>query len=86
MKKYYTYLLENLDEIIYIGSTSNLELRVKNHNDSSQRGWTKKRGPWKLIYFEEFSTRSEAVVREKFLKKLKAGKRIKEILKISRNS
>ncbi len=83
MTKFFTYLLENKEGVIYIGSTSNLELRLKNHNDSSQKGWTKKRGPWKMIYFEEFSSRSEAVSREIFLKSLKAGKRIKDILKIS---
>ena len=51
----------------YIGQTSNLSLRLKAHNTGESK-YTKNRGPWRVIYQEEFSTRSEAMAREKFLK------------------
>ncbi len=79
---YCVYILENQNESIYIGSTDNLEKRLENHNDPTRVGWTRKRGPWKLIYKEDYETRSEAMRREKFLKSLKAGQRIKKILGI----
>ena len=33
-----------------------------------QEDFTKGRGPWELIYWEEFKTRTEAIKREHFLK------------------
>jgi predicted GIY-YIG superfamily endonuclease len=79
----YTYLLENKKGVIYIGSTEELEKRVQDHNDPTQSGWTKTRGQWRLIPSEKFSTRAAAMKREQYLKSLKAGKRIKQILNIS---
>ncbi len=79
----YMYLLENKNGIIYIGSTEDLETRVRDHNDPTQSGWTRARGPWRLIHSEKFSTRAAAMKREQYLKSLKAGKRIKQILNIS---
>lgn len=79
---YWTYLLENSQGKIYIGSTSNIENRVRDHNEKGNR-WTSSYENWNLIYKEKFETRSEAMKREKFLKSLKAGQRIKQILQIS---
>jgi putative endonuclease len=54
------------------GSTSNLEERISQHNDP-QYTLTKTTkhfsGPWVLIYKEQFSTRTEALRREKQIKK-----------------
>lgn len=54
----------------YIGQTQDLTDRIRRHNESKSKS-TKNRGPYKLIYTEEFNTRSEAVRREKYLKSLK---------------
>ncbi|MCX6746176.1 MAG: GIY-YIG nuclease family protein, partial [Candidatus Parcubacteria bacterium] len=51
----------------YVGSCENLEKRINKHNAGKCR-YTSGRRPWKLIYFEEYNTRSEAMKREKFLK------------------
>ena len=52
---------------IYIGQTSNLESRLKSHNELGQKGWAVKFRPWKLIHSENFETRSQALKREKQL-------------------
>jgi len=69
---FYVYVIksENSDKT-YIGQTSDLEKRLRQHNDLGNNfsKYTKRnKGPWKLIYKEEVSTRSEALRREKFLK------------------
>ena len=53
---------------IYIGYTSNLEQRIKSHNELSKKGWTLKFRPWEVIHQEEFATIMEAMKREKELK------------------
>jgi putative endonuclease len=52
----------------YIGYTSNLQGRLEAHNHPSNKGYTKRFQPWKIVYSEEFSSQSEALAREKFLK------------------
>ena len=61
------------------GSTQNLEARLKALNDGLSP-YTKGRGPWELLYSEEFPTRSEAMKREKFLKTGKGRDFLDEIL------
>ncbi len=65
---YYTYVLysPNFDQI-YIGHTDNLNQRQERHNAGLVKS-TKRYIPWKLIYYETFETRSEAMKREKELK------------------
>jgi len=56
---------------IYIGYTSNIEQRLLSHNELETKGYTLKYRPWKLIYTEVFSEKSEAMKREKQLKTAK---------------
>jgi putative endonuclease len=69
---FYIYILQSTSTgETYTGQTSNLENRLQQHNDPSYTKTlhTKRRkGPWVLIYKEEFSTRAEAMRREKYLK------------------
>jgi putative endonuclease len=52
----------------YIGSTSKLpDERVVEHN-TGNTSFTRNNRPWHLIHSEIFSTKSEALRREKFLK------------------
>lgn len=53
---------------IYIGYTSNIEQRLLSHNKLETKGFTLRYRPWKLIYSEVFSEKSEAMKREKQLK------------------
>ena len=53
---------------LYIGYTSNLEQRLLSHNELATKCYTVKFRPWKLIYTEEFSSKTDAMTREKELK------------------
>jgi len=53
---------------IYIGYTSNIEARIKSHNELAKKGWAIKFRPWQIIHTEEFTTKSEAMQREKWFK------------------
>lgn len=72
---YYTYVLYSKKLArLYIGHTNNLERRLKQHNDGKVLS-TKPYKPYSLIYFEEYNSKKEAVVREKELK-LSGGRRL----------
>ncbi len=65
---YFTYILESLkDKTYYIGSTQNLESRLKRHNQGRVT-YTKPRRPWKLVYSEKHPDRSSAAKRESEIK------------------
>ena len=65
---YEVYVLKSLvDAIRYIGSGESAQERLRRHNKGDYQ-FTKGHRPWKIIYIEKFKTRSEAVIREKFLK------------------
>jgi len=73
---YYVYILKSLkDGKFYTGCTANLKKRLTQHNNGVVRS-TKARRPLKLVYWETFATRSEAMRRERRLKGIgKAGKK-----------
>ncbi|MCX5701612.1 MAG: GIY-YIG nuclease family protein [Candidatus Omnitrophica bacterium] len=65
---HYVYVLQSLkDGEFYTGFTSNLERRIKEHNDKNQFS-TQNRGPLKLIYYEGCLEKEDAIVRERYLK------------------
>ena len=70
MKKYYTYILECSDGSFYTGYTDDLEARVDCHNSGKGAKYTRGRRPVKLVYYECFDTKSEAMSRECMIKKL----------------
>ena len=62
------YILECNDGTYYVGSTNNLQRRLKDHN-TGQNIYTKSRLPAKLVYKKEFSTLTEARKYEYFIKR-----------------
>ena len=64
---FHAYVLQNPQGRLYIGSTGDLQKRLESHASGMSR-WTGTRGPWQLVYSEEFQTRSEAMQRERQLK------------------
>jgi len=65
---YYVYVLQSMSSRkFYIGQTANLKDRLRRHNSGRSR-YTRVRGPWELVHFEEFATRTEAIHREMELK------------------
>jgi len=77
---FHVYILESEVSVRrYIGSCESLDRRLSKHNSGSVRS-TKAYRPWKIIYTEEFETRSEAYKREKEIKSFKGGIKLKRLL------
>ena len=70
------------DSIRYVGSGADAAERLRRHNKGDYK-FTKGHMPWKLIYKEEYNSRSEAVKRERFLKSGQGRKYLDEVLKSS---
>ena len=69
-KKHYAYIMKCADSTFYCGYTTDPARREKEHNGIKGAKCTRSRRPVVLVYFEEFSTRSDAMKREAALKKL----------------
>ena len=76
---YAVYIIQNINNKYYIGVTSNLLQRLRHHNTGANR-FTKKRGPWHLVYKEDFEDKKEAWLREKQIKRYKGGEAFKRLL------
>jgi len=76
---YFVYILENKAGTHYTGYTADLERRIKDHNSGKSK-WTKKRGPWRLVHKEVYSTKEDGYLRERHIKRLKAGRAFKKLL------
>ncbi|NPV43768.1 MAG: GIY-YIG nuclease family protein [Firmicutes bacterium] len=81
MIKHFVYILECSDATLYTGYTTEPERRVKEHNEGRGAKYTRGRRPVKLVYLEGFSDKSEAVKREKEIKKLPREKKLSLIQK-----
>ena len=67
----YTYIVECADGTLYTGWTTNVQKRVKAHNEEkSGAKYTKAKRPVKLVYYEGYKTKEEAMRREYAIKKL----------------
>lgn len=66
---YFVYLLKSeTNGKSYVGFTSKeVECRLNEHNIGSNI-WTKRNGPFKLMYYESYSCKVDAMNREKFFK------------------
>jgi putative endonuclease len=66
---YYVYIIECLQSgIFYKGSTSDYKRRLIQHNEGINK-YTKNKGPWRLVFVQEFESQSEALIHEKKLKR-----------------
>jgi putative endonuclease len=80
-QKYWVYVIQSeKDSWAYTGHTNNVKRRLHDHDRGKMKS-TRNHGPFKLIYTEEFSNRSDAMVREKFLKSGKGRQIRKELVK-----
>jgi putative endonuclease len=65
---YYVYIIKSqVDQSYYKGSSLNPLVRLEQHNRGETQS-TRAGCPWKLVYLEKFSTKREALIREKALK------------------
>jgi len=65
---HYVYILKSLkDESHYVGSTSDVQQRLIDHNSGSAKYSSSKR-PYTLVWYCAFSTKTKALVFERYLK------------------
>jgi len=67
---YFVYILKCADDTLYTGIATELERRVKEHNNSDKGAkYTRMRRPVTLVYSEKYPDRSSASKREYEIKK-----------------
>ncbi|RLQ82848.1 GIY-YIG nuclease family protein [Planomicrobium sp. Y74] len=76
---HYFYVLECADNSYYAGYTNDLQKRLETHNAGKGAKYTRARGPVKVIHFEEFETKPEAMKAEYAFKQLTKAKKIRYI-------
>ena len=72
----YTYILKCSDGTLYTGWTNDLKKRLAAHNSGNGAKYTRSRSPVKLIYFEEYETKQEAMRREVQIKRLSRSEKL----------
>jgi tRNA/rRNA methyltransferase len=72
---FYFYILKCSDGSYYIGYSTNLEIRVKAHNQGKAAAYTAKRRPVQLVYNKSFSSCDDAAKRERQVKKWTRAKK-----------
>jgi putative endonuclease len=65
----FVYLLQSeVDDTFYIGLTEDVTKRLREHN-RGETYYTRRKMPWKLVYYESYATQVLAREREKQLKR-----------------
>jgi putative endonuclease len=84
-QNYFVYILTNADRhtVPYIGITNNLERRASEHSLGWGSGFARRYNAHKLIYYEAYPDPTNAIAREKQLKRWSRAK--KEALIAKRN-
>ncbi len=62
------YILECADRTLYTGITNNLDHRIHEHETGRGAKYTRGRAPFRLLYSEFHSSRSQALKREAEIK------------------
>jgi len=76
---YYVYILKSLKkDWIYVGYTTNLEKRFKQHQKGLSKA-TKPYRPFELVFFEAYKAKEDAKRREKYFKTTR-GKRVLRLM------
>lgn len=73
---HYFYVVQCKDLSFYAGYTTNLQRRIKMHNDGKGAKYTRARRPVILKYFELYETKRQALQREYAFKQLTRKQKI----------
>ena len=76
---FWVYILQSSRGKFYVGQTEDLSARLKFHNqtDHIDGHFTRKNGPWKLVWSELHDSRQSAMKRERQIKRMKSAKWIR---------
>jgi len=84
LKISYIYILTNKNKsTLYIGVTSDLQRRIAEHNEGIGSKFTQKYALKHLVYYEKFDNITEAIHREKQLKRWSRLKKEELIIKLN---
>ena len=75
-KTYYVYVLASRSRTLYVGVTSHLLERVKQHREGVFSSFTKQYHIRRLVYFETYWDVRTAIAREKQIKNFTRAKKI----------
>ena len=78
-KAWYFYVLSCRDNSLYTGVTTDVERRVKEHNQKKGAKYTRSRTPVRLWYQREMKDRSSAQKLESAFKKLTRPKKLERL-------
>ncbi len=82
---YYVYvLLSQSNSQLYVGRTSNLKKRIKEHESGKVRT-TNRLNPMNLVFYEAFLSNNDAIRRERYFKTSKGKSSLKQIIRESVN-
>lgn len=82
---YYVYILLSLkDKKLYAGFSEDLKARIQTHNQGKVSS-TKNRRPLKLIFYESYINKHDALRRERYFKTSPGKKSLKIILRETLN-
>jgi putative endonuclease len=73
---YYVYIMASRSLTLYIGFTSELEIRVQQHKNGIFEGFSKTYQCHRLVYVERYSDVQRAIAREKQLKHWSRAKKL----------
>ncbi len=78
---FYVYILQSQkDKKFYIGFTTNLKKRLKDHASGGTKS-TKSRRPFKLIYYEAHISERDARRQERYFKTQKGKSTLRQMLR-----
>ena len=84
MNIFYTYALISLkNKRLYIGSSGNLKQRVEDHNNGRGGEYSKRNKPFRLVFYEAFLVKEDALKQERFYKSGYGREVLKEKIKCS---
>ncbi|MBI3132540.1 MAG: GIY-YIG nuclease family protein [Acidobacteria bacterium] len=79
MQTWHLYLLRCGDGTLYCGIAVDVAARLKQHEAGKGAKYTRGRGPLELVYEEACGGRSEALMRERFVKGLTRDAKLRMI-------
>ena len=66
---YFVYILQSrVDGSFYVGYSNDVDRRLAEHN-AGLSSYTSRKMPWEIFHVEEYDSKSDAIRRERFLKR-----------------
>lgn len=72
----YAYIMGSASATLYVGVTSDMYTRTRQHKNGAFEGFSKKYGCIRLLYYEQFTDIQSAIAREKQLKGWRREKKL----------